>query len=193
MRTFDLQLKNRSVGRKATRELRRSDLIPCEIYGAGENIHAYGVELDMVRGMHTPHVHLFNLDIEGKKVTAIVQAAQYHPVTDKILHVDFLQVTEDKAVKVNIPVELTGSSVGVIRGGKLRQTKRKLALKGKVADIPETVKIDISGLDVGQSIKVGQIEIPNIEKIDPAQTLVVAVAASRATAKKEEKEDKKKK
>jgi len=186
MKTFDLTLKKRSeTGKKAAKNLRKEEKVLCEIYGNGRNIHCYGDYVPFQKAIYTPHVYLFNLDIEGEKIQAVINEIQFHPVNDKILHVDFIEVVENKPVKVILPVELTGTSVGVMRGGKLRLAKRKLAVEGKINALPETIKIDISKLDVGNSIKVSDLATNDIKFLDPAQTLVVNIAASRATAKSE--------
>ncbi|HPW66889.1 MAG TPA: 50S ribosomal protein L25, partial [Salinivirgaceae bacterium] len=144
--------------------------------------------LDFEKGIVSPHVYLFDIDIEGTKTTAIAQDVQYHPVTDKIIHVDFLAVNEKKPIKVKLPVELTGTSVGVMRGGKLRLITRKLYVKGLMKDLPPTIKIDISNLDVAHGIKVSDVKVEGLTFLDPKQTPIVKVDASRSTAKTEEQE-----
>lgn len=184
MKTYEIKLQKRTeIGKKATKKLRKEDLVPCEIYGGAGNIHCYGSYIDFEKSIHTPNVYLFNIDVDGEKRKAIVQGIQYHPVTDRIIHVDFLTVDENKPVKVNLPVELTGTSVGVMRGGKLRPIKRKVRVKGLLANIPATVKVDITKLDVGHSAKISQIKIEGVNFIDPLDAVVVNIGVSRATQK----------
>lgn len=182
MNRYEIKLQKRSqVGKGSTKQLRNQDMVPCEIYGGTENMHCKGKYLDFEKGIVSPHVYLFDIDVEGTKTTAIVQDVQYHPVTDKIIHVDFLAVNEKKPIKVKLPVELTGTSVGVIRGGKLRLITRKLYVKGLMKDLPPTVKIDITKLDVAHGIKVSDIKVEGLTFLDPKQTLIVKVYASRTT------------
>ncbi len=184
MKTFDIKLQVRAdLGKKAASDLRKKEMVPCEIYSKKGNIHAHGHVNDFKKGIHTPDVYLFNIDVNGEKVQAIVQAIQYHPVTDHFLHVDFLAVDEATPVKVSLPVELVGSSVGVQRGGKLKIAQRKIKVKGLLKDLPETIKVDVTKLDVGQGIKIEHIQIPNVEFIDSKQNVIVKIAASRTTAK----------
>ncbi len=186
MNKYDITLQKRAdLGKASTRTLRKQDMVPCEIYGATENVHCYGNYLDFEKGILTPHVYLFQLNVDGKKSQAIVKDVQYHPVTDRIIHVDMLAVTDDKPIKVSLPVELTGTSVGVMRGGKLRLVKRKLHVKGLLKNLPTTIKVDITNLDVAQGIKVSQVQIEGVEFLDPKQTVIVNVGASRTTAKTE--------
>lgn len=186
MKTFNLSLKKRTeTGKSVAKKLRAKEKVLCEIYGNGRNIHCYGDYVPFQKAIYTPDVYLFNLDIEGEKVQAVIQEVQFHPVTDRLLHVDFIEVDQKKPVKVSLPVELTGSSVGVMRGGKLRQLKRKLTVEGLVNALPETIKIDISKLDVGHSLKVADLSIEGIKFLDPKQTVIVNIGASRATQKAE--------
>jgi large subunit ribosomal protein L25 len=188
MNKYEIKLQKRAdLGKASTRNLRKQNMVPCEIYGATENLHCFGTYLDFEKGIITPHVYLFQLNVDGKKSQAIIKDVQYHPVTDKILHVDFFAVDDVTPVKVSLPVELTGTSVGVIRGGKLRLVKRKLNVKGALKHLPATVAVDISKLDVSQNIKVAQVQIEGVEFLEPKQTVIVNISASRTTAKTEGK------
>jgi large subunit ribosomal protein L25 len=158
-------------------------MIPCEIYSKKGNIHGYGHVNDFIKGIHSPNVYLFNIEIYKEKIQAIVQATQYHPVTDNFLHVDFLALDEKKPVKISLPIELTGSSVGIQKGGKLKVVQRKIKVRGLIKDLPDTIVIDISSLDVGQGIKIEQINIPNVELAEPKQNVIIKISASRATTK----------
>lgn len=186
MKNYELKLQKRSqLGKGPTKQLRKQDLVPCEIYGTIENSHCFGKYLDFEKGIFTPHVYLFELDVDGQKCSAIIKEVQFHPVTDRIMHVDFLIVDQTTPIKVKLPVELTGTSPGVMRGGKLRQVTKKLHVKGNINSLPSTIKVDISSLDVAQGIKVGNLAMDGIEFLDPKHTLVVSVDASRTTAKTE--------
>ncbi len=189
MKRYEIKLQKRNqVGKSSTKQLRKQEMVPCEIYGASKNIHCQGKYLDFEKGIITPNVYLFDIDADGEKTTAIIKEIQYHPVTDKIIHVDFLAVDDKKPLKVKLPVELVGTSVGVTRGGKQRLITRKLWVKGLLKNIPPTIEVNVSKLDVGQGIKVSDIKVEGLEFIDPKQTLVVNIAASRSTAKTEEQQ-----
>jgi len=184
MKTFDIKLQKRTdLGKKAASELRKNEMVPCEIYSKKGNIHAYGHVNDFVKGIHSPNVYLFNLEIGKEKIKAIVQAKQYHPVTDNFLHVDFLAIDEKKQIKLSLPVEITGSSVGIQKGGKLKVVQRIIKVRGLVKDLPDTIVVDISSLDVGHGIKIEEINIPKVEFIEPKQNVIVKITASRATTK----------
>ncbi|MGC9341699.1 MAG: 50S ribosomal protein L25, partial [Bacteroidales bacterium] len=121
--------------------------------------------------------------IEGDVHKAIAQEVQFHPVTDKILHIDYIEVFDDKPVITTIPIQLVGSSVGVLNGGKLRQRRRYLKVKGLIADMPERLEIDITNLDISQVIKIGDLEYPKLEILDPQRSMVVSVVSSRVAMK----------
>jgi large subunit ribosomal protein L25 len=130
----------------------------------------------------THYVYVVNLDIEGKKHKAIMKEIQFHPVSDKIGHIDFIEVTSDKPVVIGLPVEITGSSVGIRGGGKLRQRKRYVKVKGLIEHLPDSLVIDISDLDIGQSVLAGDLKYPNVEILETPRTLVVGVISSRAAS-----------
>ena len=187
MKTYDIKLQKRSeVGKKATKKVRRDGLVPCEIYGGSGNVHCMGTHIDFEKSIHTPHVYQFNLDMDGEKRKAIVQAIQYHPVTDKILHVDFLTVDDTTPIKIKLPIELVGTAVGVIRGGKLRLIMRKVHVVGLLAELPETIKVDVSRLAVGDSASVSKLAIPGVTFLDPKDSVVVNVGVSRTIQKDDE-------
>ena len=131
----------------------------------------------------TPDVFLIKIDIDGEKYDAVMKDIQFHPVTDHILHVDFAQVFSDKEVTLNLPVQLTGSSLGLLAGGKLRQRRRSLKVKGLVENMPEYLEIDITLLEIGDSLKVGNLEYDNLEVLDPPRAMIVGVVSSRLVAK----------
>jgi len=123
------------------------------------------------------------LEVDGQAFDAVMQEIQFHPVTDSILHIDFVQVFPDKKVTVNLPVELTGSSVGIRAGGKLRQRRRNLKVNGLIKDMPDRLEIDLSDLDIGDSMKVGDLSYNNLEVLDPPRAMVAGVVSSRLIAK----------
>ena len=172
-----------NVGKKDAKALRSEDRVPCVLYGQGSQTHFSVKKIDIERLVFTPDVFQVELDIEGKKATAIIQDFQQDPVRDTIRHVDFFELDAKKPVKVGLPVRVTGNSRGVMAGGKLAQVFRRLTVVGLPKDLPEEVSIDITKLRIGQSIRVGQIEANGLTFLEPANAVVVAVRMARGAAK----------
>ena len=136
--------------------------------------------------MYALEVYLVNLNIDGKNYHAVMKDLQFHPVSDKLLHIDFIQVIENKPVTINIPIKIIGVSPGVKAGGKLRIKRRSLRVKGMAEDLPDHLNIDISKPQIGQSIKIGDLSYDRLEIIDNKRAMVAAVAVSRVSLKEEE-------
>ena len=170
-----------NVGKKDAAALRNAGLVPCVLYGTGEQISFSVNAMDISKIVFSPDVYLVELNIDGKKVNAIIRELQQHPVKDTVQHVDFLQVTEDKPVRFGLPVRLVGASRGVLAGGKLLQIYRKLNVVGLAKDFPEVIEVNISPLRMGQSVRVKQIEIPGVTILDPANAVVVSVKRARGS------------
>jgi large subunit ribosomal protein L25 len=168
-----------NVGKKDAKKQRREGKIPCVIYGGKEQIHFAIEELNFDSLIFTPEVYEINLEIDGKQYSAVLQDVQYHPVTDKVLHADFLEVIDGKPVIVGIPVRLVGDSPGVIRGGKLIHKMHKLRVKGLINQIPDFIEVDISSMDIGGSVKVREIELENMSILEPMNGVIVRVKAAR--------------
>jgi large subunit ribosomal protein L25 len=149
------------------------------MYGGEENVEFYAHVNDFRKLIYTPEVFLVDVDVDGKKYKAVMKEIQFHPVTDKVLHIDFIQVFDDKPAVVALPIELTGNSAGILAGGKLRLKKRYLITKGLVKDMPEKLVIDITDLNIGSVIKVSDLSFDNLELLDPAQAMVVGIVTSR--------------
>lgn len=167
------------VGTKDATAVRNSGRIPCVVYGSGNQTHFSVVQLDMERLVFTPHVSIVNLDIEGKKSQAIIQDIQFHPVTDKIHHVDFLELNDNKKVKVDVPVKLTGRSVGVMAGGKLQQVFRKMKVQALPKDLPDSITIDITNLKVGDAVRVKELNTDTVQILTAQNAVVVSVKQAR--------------
>ncbi|MDR2929084.1 MAG: 50S ribosomal protein L25/general stress protein Ctc [Cytophagaceae bacterium] len=172
--------ERRDLGKKATKQFRKEELVPGVLYGGKEVVHFTSLEKELNKLIYTPHVYLVSLDVEGKKYDAVIKDLQYHPVTDKLLHIDFLQIFEDKPIVIEIPVQLEGLAEGVKAGGKLQLEQRKLRVRGLAKDLPDEVKIDISHLGLGKTIQVGQVEFPNLEFLNAKNSVVVSVKLTRA-------------
>jgi large subunit ribosomal protein L25 len=178
-----------NVGKKDAAALRRAEQVPCVLYGLGEQTHFSVRRIDMEKLVFSPEVYKIELEIDGKKTSGIIRELQQHPLTGIIQHVDFLELSDSKPVRVGLPVRLTGSSRGVMAGGKLMQTFRRLQVVGLPQDLPEAIVLDISKLKIGKSIRVGSIEIPGVKFLDPANAVVVAVKMARGAIKPADEDD----
>ncbi|MFK8037563.1 MAG: 50S ribosomal protein L25/general stress protein Ctc [Crocinitomicaceae bacterium] len=178
-----------NVGKKDAKEARRNNRVPCVVYGSGKQTHFTVKHTDLQKIMYSPDVYAINIDVEGTKVKAIVQEFQQHPVTDKFMHVDFLELQDDKMVKVDIPVTLFGRSIGVMNGGRLQQVFRKLTVLGYPKDIPDTIKVDISELRIGNSVRVKELESDGFSLLNASNAVVVSVKMSRGALDLEEEEE----
>lgn len=181
MQTFDLKgTKREAGGKKAAKALRASGNVPCIVYGGEKEITFSVVEGDFRNLIYTPNVYIVNLNIDGVVKTAILKDIQFHPVTDKILHVDFLEIFENKPTTIAIPVKLVGNSEGVKAGGKLQLEMRKLNVKALPANLPDNLEIDITNLGLGKTIQVGELSYENLEILNAKNAVVVAVKLTRA-------------
>jgi large subunit ribosomal protein L25 len=173
----------KELGKKSSKELRKANNVPGVIYGGKENIHFYTHENNFKNIVFTPEAHLVNLKLEDKVYLLVLKDIQYHPVNDRIIHVDFTEVSVNKPVIIGIPIKVSGDSVGIKAGGKLRIRRRSLLVKGFANDIPEFLPIDITEVKIHQSIKVGDLSFDKIELLDPKRSMVLAVATSRVAQK----------
>ncbi|OFX27236.1 MAG: 50S ribosomal protein L25/general stress protein Ctc [Bacteroidetes bacterium GWA2_31_9] len=172
--------KRTDRGSSDAKSLRKEDKIPAVLYGGKESTHFMIDEIPFGKIINSPNVYFVDLNIDGTTVRSIIKEIQYHPVTDKVLHVDFLEVVAGKPVTVLLPIKVTGTSQGVISGGKLRTVTRRLRVRGLADALPEAITIDITPLKIGQSIKVGDIKVSGLTLLDAANAVVVAVKMSRA-------------
>jgi large subunit ribosomal protein L25 len=187
MKTIEINGSFRKeLGKKSSKELRKAGNVPCVVYGGKENIHFFSHENNFTKLIYTPDAHLVHLKIDGKEYRVILKEIQYHPVSDRIIHVDFTQVFDDKPISISIPISVSGDSVGVIAGGKLRIRKRSLMVRGLASDIPEHLPIDITDLKIHDSVKVGDLSYDKIELIDMKKSMVLTIATSRVAQKDEE-------
>ncbi len=184
MKTVEIQVKKREkLGKSDTKRLRNEEMVPCVMYGGKENYHFYAHENLFKKIVFSPDIFLVLINMEGTKITGIIQEIQFHPVSDKITHIDFVEVIEGKPVIANIPISLTGNSVGIRNGGKLRQRRRYLKVKGLAENLPDKLEVDISNVNTGEVIKVGDLTYPNLEILDPHRSMVVSVVSSRVALK----------
>ena len=175
------------IGKKATRELRKNNGVPCVLYGVKKDenglpvaTHFYVPTEGLRKLVYTPNIYLVNLDIDGTVVTAIMKDLQFHPVKDNILHVDFLQVEENKPIVMEVPVQLEGLAEGVRAGGKLQLQMRKLKVRAIYTNIPEKLVVDVTSLGLGKTIKVGELNYEGLELVNAKEVVVCAVQLTRA-------------
>ncbi|HNX21826.1 MAG TPA: 50S ribosomal protein L25/general stress protein Ctc [Bacteroidales bacterium] len=168
-----------NVGKKDAKAQRSQGLVPCVMYGGTEQFTFVVDEKQFKDIIFTPEVKYAELEIEGKKYTTIIQDTQWHPITDALLHVDFLEIVPGKNIVIGIPITIVGTSPGVLRGGKLIKKVRKLKVKGLLQDIPEKIEVDITPLDINDVIKVGDIKLNNLTVMDNKSQIVVMVASTR--------------
>jgi large subunit ribosomal protein L25 len=186
MKTIEIKGTFRTeLGKKSSAQARKSGNVPCVIYGKEKNIHFQAPELSFKNLVYTHEANLVNLNIENEQHMAVLKDIQFHPVSDKILHIDFIEVFSDKDVIINVPIKVSGDSIGVIAGGKLAIKKRNLKVKGLPADLPEYLTIDITNLKIHDTVKVGDMSYDKIELLDPKKLLVLSIATSRVAQKSE--------
>jgi large subunit ribosomal protein L25 len=172
-----------NVGKKDAKAIRNEGLVPCVLYGQGEQTHFAVKRVPIEKLVFSPDVYQIELDIDGKKAKAIIRELQQHPTKDTVQHIDFLELNDSKEVRVKLPVRLTGSSRGVRAGGKLMQVFRHMQCQGLPSSLPEEIKIDISTMRIGHSFRVSNIEIPGVKILDPANAVVVSVKMARGAVK----------
>ena len=175
--------KRENVGKKYTKALRHAELVPCVVDGGEQPINFSTAEKSFKNLVYTPDAHTVVIELEGKKIDAVLQDIQFHPITDKILHADFYQLSADKPVVMEVPVRLTGRSKGVVAGGALRQSFRKLRLKALPANLPDEIVIDVTPLKIGNKLYVGSIKNEAYTFLHPDNAVVVAVKMSRNAMK----------
>ncbi len=171
--------KRESVGKKATKALRNAGEVPCVLYGGDEPVHFNAPELAFRHLVYTPDAHTATLELNGETFMAILQDIQFHPVTDRILHIDFYQIFEGKEVTMTIPVHYEGSSRGVRNGGVLRKTYRTLRVKALPKNLPDFVVADIAPLKIGDKLYITEIETGDWKYLHPDNTVVCQVRTSR--------------
>ena len=181
--------KRESVGKKATKALRNAGAVPCVIYGGENPIHFSAPELAFKNLVYTPDAHTVEIEVEGTTIRAILQDIQFHPVTDRILHIDFYQIFDDKEVTMIIPVKFTGNSKGVLNGGVLRKVNRKLKVKALPDNLPDYIQAEITELKIGNKLYVTSIDQENFKIQHPDNTVICQVKTSRTAVDEEEEEE----
>lgn len=182
MKTAQLSGSSRAnVGKKDAAAVRREGRVPAVLYGTGEQTHFSVKAIDIEKIVFSPDVYKIELDIDGKKASAIIRELQQHPTKDTVQHVDFLEVTDKKPIKIGLPVRLEGSSRGVMAGGKLLQVFRKLNVVGLAQDLPEAIVLNIAPLRIGHAIRIKDVQLPGVTVLDPANAVIVSVKRARGS------------
>ncbi|MCK5847487.1 MAG: 50S ribosomal protein L25/general stress protein Ctc [Bacteroidales bacterium] len=177
-----------NLGKKAAKALRKEEQVPCVIYGGEQQIHFSTSVKSFKDIIYTPEIAFIEITIGDKVFKTVLQAVQFHPVTDNIYHVDFIELVEGKPVVMHVPIYPLGTSKGVLNGGRMVQRTKALKVKGLPEFIPEKIEIDVSALNMGQTIQIKDLTIDNVEVLAYPNTNVVAVKASRVSTTDEEEE-----
>ena len=181
MKTIQINaIARNEYGKKVAKHLRKEGKVPCVVYGLGEHMDITVSEDELRKLIYTPHIYIVELNIDGKIYPTVLKDAQYHPVKDNVLHVDFLRINEEKPVEIEIPVVLDGLAEGVRAGGKMNLRMRKLKVKGIFTSIPERLHIDVTKLGLGKSIQVGELSFEGLELTNAKESVVCAVQLTRA-------------
>ena len=176
-------------GTKYAKLLRKDGMVPCVVYGAGDPLHVAIDERKFKNLVFTPNVYQVKLDIDGTEHLVFLKDVQFHPVTDRVIHADFFKPKEGEKVEFKIPVQLVGTPLGVLNGGRLLLIQRRMKVRGAVADLPDAIEIEISKLRIGQGIRVNQLKVNGLEFLDNANNFVVAVKTARGAIEDEEEEE----
>lgn len=180
MKTLSISGKTREkTGTKDAIHMRKAGNVPCVLYGGSEQLNFLVDEKQFSKLLYTPDAYLVSLDVNGKQAKAIVQDAQFDKVTDKILHVDFMEAVPGKYLTVKIPVVTHGSPLGVKKGGKLQIKIRRLTVKGLVDDLPDHITLEVANLELGQSILIKDLKNEKLKFLDPQNAAVVTVRTTR--------------
>ena len=184
MKSITIQgTKRESVGKKSTKALRDAELVPCVVYGGGEPLNFSATEKAFKGLVYTPEAHTVSIEVDGQVIPAVLQDIQFHPITDKIIHADFYRLSDDKPVVMEVPVRVTGRSKGVVAGGVLRQTYRKLKVKAIPANLPDEIVVDITPLKIGNKFYVESLKNDKYTFMHPDNAVIVAVKMSRNASK----------
>ena len=184
MKSITIQgTKRENVGKKSTKALRDAELVPCVVYGGTEPLAFSTEEKSFKKLVYTPDAHTVEIVVDGQTIPAVLQDIQFHPITDKILHVDFYQLSEDKPVVMEVPVKIVGRSKGVVSGGVLRQTYRKLKVKAIPANLPDEIVVDVTPLRIGNKFYVESLKNDQYTFMHPDNAVIVGVKMSRNAMK----------
>jgi large subunit ribosomal protein L25 len=187
MKTIEIiGYRRANLGKVESQKLRDEGSVPCVLYGGNEQIHFHSPMVLFRELVYTNEAHFVHFNIEGEEGQAILQEVQFHPVSEVILHADFLRISDDRKIKMSIPARLVGQAPGVSKGGALVSKRSALKVYGFPKDMPDHIDVDVSTLDFHHAVKVGDIKIPNLELLDPKQASVAVVEVPRSAKLAEE-------
>jgi large subunit ribosomal protein L25 len=190
MKTLEIiGYKRANLGKSESKKLREEGNVPCVIYGGDEQVHFYAPMILFRPLVYSPEIYYVELNIEGKIYNCILQDIQFHPVSEMILHVDFMELNDKKPIKMQVPVKFFGDSPGIRAGGKLMINTRTLLVRALPKDMPESIELDISEITLGQTIKVREVEIDNFEILNSPQVSIASVSIPRAAKLGDEEEE----
>ena len=189
MKTFALGASVRETNKIANRALRNQGKVPCVLYGGEKQVYFSATENDLNKLVNTPDVYLLNIDINGESFQAILQDIQFHPLTDRIIHIDFLQVFDEKEVTVNIPINFIGTPIGVRNGGNLLVRKRAIRTRAIPANLPDAIDINIEELKIGNFLYIGDIRDERYTFLAGDKSVIVGVKTARGAVEDEEEEE----
>ena len=178
-----------SVGKKDAKKLRKEGKIICVVYGGKEQLHFTVETNDFKKLIFTPEVYIVNVELDGKAFPTILQDVQYHPVSDKPLHADFLQLTDGKQISINLPVKIVGTAPGIVKGGVLNKKMRLLPVKGLINDMPDNFTIDISSLEINDTIQIRDIDFGKLTPLAAEGLLIVGVKTQRGVVDEDEEDE----
>jgi large subunit ribosomal protein L25 len=179
-----------SVGKKDAKRHRAEGRVPCVVYGGEEQLHFVAEEKAILKIIQSPDTFFIHLTVGEKKFDCVLKDIQFHPVSDSILHADFIEFKKDKPLTLSIPVKYEGTSPGVIKGGQLTKKFRKLPVRALPVDMPEYVVVDISNLDINQRILISELAQEKFQIMEKPERYIVAIAPTRASAATTEGEGK---
>jgi len=168
------------LGKSANKKVRNAGKVPCVIYGKGENAHFTVYQADFKHLIYTPNTYLVKIDVRNETKLAKVQEVQFHPVSEDIIHADFLEIDAENPISIHVPVKIVGNSPGVIAGGKLQLKIKKLLVSGLISNLPEFIEVSIDNLEIGKSVKVGEISVDNLNLLDSENNSIVSCIVTRA-------------
>ena len=180
--------KRKSLGKADAKALRNEGLVPCIIYGGKEEVHVQIDEREFNQLIYTPNQYIVNVDVDGDTYSTILKDIQYHPLTDRVVHVDFQELA-GHPVKTTLPIITVGQARGVLNGGRLRKVRRDVKVQGLPEEMPSFIELDITNLRIGKAIKIGELNVPGVEFLADPNQIVVAVRMKRGAMVDEEDEE----
>jgi large subunit ribosomal protein L25 len=181
MKTLDLiGYKRDKLGKKTSRDLRLEGSVPCVLYGGDQEVHFYMPMYLFKDLVYTPNIYEIILNVEGDEYRCVMQDVQFHPVSEVILHADFLLLNPTRPIKMDVPIKFVGTAIGISKGGKLVSKLRKIKVKSLPQYMPDYIEVDISGLDLGKSVKIGSLTQENYQILNNSLVTIATIEIPRA-------------